>query len=42
MIREKHELKVECDYKEKGQLGSRHGRGCPSPRDKELPPVQGA
>src|SRR6218665_3751934 len=44
MIGEKHELKVEGDSKRRGNNGkrSRHGHGCPSPRDKKLPPVHGA
>jgi len=42
MIRMKHELMVEGDSKGKGPKGSRFSHSCPSPREKELPPVKGA
>ena len=39
MIGEKHELKVEDDSKGNNAKRPRHGHGCLSPKDKELPPV---
>src|SRR6218665_1614058 len=42
MIGEKHELKAIPKRRGNNGKRSRHGHGCPSPRDIMLPPIRGA